>query len=158
MIGPHWAALLHRAPGSPQRAPLGTGASQMAIQSAVAPSARAGWALRSYRERNAVLDPHCGHTNISTVPASENPRTGTLMHPTRFVPLHPLLQSPRHDTPTKSLRVQKVLFSTNKLPAVMRRLLKPGTSRTGDRDLPNTQVRKVWLSGTWLLRGCRSIS
>lgn len=96
MIGPHWAALLHRAPGFPQRAPLGTGASQMAIQSAVAPSARAGWAPRSYRERNAVLDPHCGHTNISTVPASESPRTGTLMHPTRFIPLHPLLQSPRH--------------------------------------------------------------
>lgn len=60
--------------------------------------------------------------------------------------------------PIKSPCAHKALFSTNKLPEVMRRLLKPGTPRTGDRDLPDTQNGKVWLSGTLLLRGCKSIS
>lgn len=66
MIGPHWAARLPGAPGFPQRTPLETGASQMAIQSAVAPSAHADWAPRSYREHNVEgPDPRCSREEAS---------------------------------------------------------------------------------------------
>lgn len=60
VIGPHWAVLPHCALSFPQETPPDTGASQMATQSAVAPAAHADWAPRSYRERNAAVDPHCG--------------------------------------------------------------------------------------------------
>jgi hypothetical protein len=71
---PPWAALPHRDLSFPQRVPLETRASQMATQSAAAPSAHADRAPRSYREHNAVLDPYCRHTDISTMAAS-TPRT-----------------------------------------------------------------------------------
>lgn len=68
-MGPHWAALPHGDLSFPQRIPLETRASQMAIQSAAAPSAHAE-APHSYREHNAVLDPYCGDADISTMVAS----------------------------------------------------------------------------------------
>lgn len=69
-MGPHWAALPHRDLSFPQRIPPETRASQMAIQSAAAPSAHADWAPHSYIEHNAELDPYCGDTDISTMAAS----------------------------------------------------------------------------------------
>lgn len=62
---PPWAALPHRDLSFPQRVPLETRASQMATQSAAAPSAHADRAPRSYREHNAVLDPYCSHEEAS---------------------------------------------------------------------------------------------
>lgn len=60
-------------PGFPQRTPLETGASQMAVQSVVAPSAHADWVPRSYREHTAaVLDPHGSHEETSEAWNSQN--------------------------------------------------------------------------------------
>lgn len=72
MIGPHWAALPRRDLSFPQRTPLETRASQMAIQSAAAPSAHADWAPHSYREHTAALDPHCSHEAASEARNSQN--------------------------------------------------------------------------------------